>query len=141
MKMDGSNVRKNPDEDAVNCMSEEDQYEANVRPLFASNKDKIKKTFSIDYILGLSSHISTSGNDQSGSYNLKCESTVNEINASESNISEELNSSIITKCNTQNTLVSNFLYPGWTPNQLESIRSNYCIGFTNELCKYYMHIG
>lgn len=136
--MDTSIVKKSFVEDAVNCVSKVDQYEANVRPLFASNKDKLKNTFSIDYILGLSN---TNENDQSCSSSyLQRKSNTNETSVSETSMLDEIDSSKITKCDMHNTLAPNFLYPGWIPHQLESIRNSYSVGFTNDLCKYYMHI-
>nr|XP_029729853.1 segmentation polarity homeobox protein engrailed-like [Aedes albopictus] len=47
---------------------------------------------------------------------------------------DEIDSSKITKCDMHNTLAPNFLYPGWIPHQLESIRNSYSVGFTNDLC-------
>lgn len=110
--------------------------DSNVCPLLASSRDKNKNSFSIDYILGLSPNPSMDRNDQECSYRNKCETLEIPNDVSDSQIFVELSSSKPGNCDLHNTLVSNFIYQGWIPHQSESIRNNYNIGYTNDMCKY-----
>lgn len=129
-------IKMNHKEKAAHGSRKVDKSDSNVCPLFTSSRDKNKNTFSIDYILGLSPNPSEDRNDQPCSYRNKCEPVQNPNHVSDSQIFVELSSSKPGNCDIHNTLVSNFIYQGWIPHQSESIRNNYNIGFTNDMCKY-----
>lgn len=129
-------IKTNHKEKTARNSRKVDRSDSNVCPLFATCRDKNKNTFSIDYILGLSPNPIVDRNDQLCSYRNKCETLENSNHLSDSQMFVELSSSKPENCEIHNTLVSNFLYQGWIPHQSESIRNNYNIGFTNDMCKY-----